>query len=105
MKIFITNLPFTADEEDLKNFLETYCPVNSLSLARNAADNKSRGFAFADVAITDIAELQGLPFNKKIFVLPRLLKKTSTAGRTRHWKRGKENASSATMRRHQIDHT
>jgi len=65
MKIFITNLPFTADEEDLKNFLETYCPVNSLSLARNAADNKSRGFAFADVAITDIAELQGLPFNNK----------------------------------------
>jgi len=65
MKVFITNLPFTADQEEIKAFLENYCPVSSVSLARYARDNKSRGFAFADLQIQDLDTLQGQVFNNK----------------------------------------
>lgn len=69
MKLFISNLPFTLTETELRLVLENFGGVVSLMLAINRQDGKSRGFAFAEmqeyIPSTLISQLNTVSFNGK----------------------------------------
>lgn len=62
-RLFIGNLPFDTQEEELKNALAPY-GLTKLSMPKDRETNKFRGFAFADVEEADkaIQELNGGEF-------------------------------------------
>jgi cold-inducible RNA-binding protein len=69
MKLFISDLPFTLTEAELRLVLENFGAVSSLMLAVNRQDGKSRGFAFAemeeDVPGTLLERLNSVDFSGK----------------------------------------
>jgi len=46
-KLFIGNLPFTMEEEELKTKLEEFGKVESIKIIKDRETGKSRGFGFA----------------------------------------------------------
>lgn len=44
--LFIGNLPFTIEEEELKELFEEFGPLESVTVIKDRETNRSRGFGF-----------------------------------------------------------
>jgi RNA recognition motif-containing protein len=66
-KLYVGNLPYTTGEQDLQDLFSQYGQVDSVSVMRDMATGRARGFAFVEMA-TDadaqkaITELHDKPF-------------------------------------------
>jgi RNA recognition motif-containing protein len=64
MNIFVSNLSFNVQDEDLKGFFTEYGEVSSAKVIMDRMTNRSRGFGFVEMADNEaaqkaIAELDG----------------------------------------------
>lgn len=64
MNIYVSNLGFNVQDEDLKQFFTPYGEVSSAKVIMDRTTNQSRGFGFVEMADDDaskkaIAELDG----------------------------------------------
>jgi RNA recognition motif-containing protein len=71
MNIYVANLGFNVQEEDLKNYFSRYGEVVSISIVIDKITNRSRGFGFvmmndAKAAETAIRELNGITLDNRI---------------------------------------
>jgi len=74
MNIYVGNLSYKVDENDLKNIFEEYGAVSSVKIIKDKHSGKSKGFAFIEMADnseakTAIKELNGGELdNRKIII-------------------------------------
>ncbi len=64
MNIYVGNLSFEANEEDVRNLFESYGEVSSVKIITDRVSGKSRGFGFVEMpdenaARTAISEANG----------------------------------------------
>lgn len=64
MKLYVGNLPFSVQEQDLKNFFSKYSSVKSVQLISDRETGRSKGFGFVELSKDDeasnaIQELNG----------------------------------------------
>ncbi|MFN4285442.1 MAG: RNA recognition motif domain-containing protein [Lacibacter sp.] len=64
MNIYVSNLSFNVQDDDLRGFFETYGEVTSAKVITDKLTGRSRGFGFVEMsddsaARTAIAELDG----------------------------------------------
>lgn len=64
MNIYVSNLSFNVQDDDLRGFFETYGEVTSAKVITDKLTGRSRGFGFVEMsddnaAKTAIAELDG----------------------------------------------
>ncbi len=55
-KLFVGNLPFTIDEEQLRKRFESYGKIDDLNLVKDRYSGQPRGFAFLTFATQHAAE-------------------------------------------------
>ena len=55
-KLYVGNLPFTAGEQDLQDLFGTCGQVESVSVMRDAATGRARGFAFVEMGTSEGAQ-------------------------------------------------
>lgn len=70
MNIFVSNLGFNVQNEDLKKHFSKYGEVSSVNIIMDKVTNRSRGFAFVDMkdsqaAEKAIRELNGLTLDNR----------------------------------------
>jgi len=70
MKLFVAGLPADMDEAELEEFFEKYGPVKTVSIARDRATKRTKGFGFVEMenslhAKTAIQTLNGLGIGTK----------------------------------------
>ena len=70
MKLFVAGLPADMDEAELEEFFEKYGPVKTVSIARDRATKRTKGFGFVKMenslhAKTAIQTLNGLGIGRK----------------------------------------
>lgn len=70
MNIFVSNLGFNVQNEDLKKHFSKYGEVSSVNIVIDKVTNRSRGFAFIDMkdsqaAEKAIRELNGLTLDNR----------------------------------------
>jgi cold-inducible RNA-binding protein len=70
MKLFVAGLPADMDEAELEEFFEKYGPVKTVSIARDRATKRTKGFGFVEMenslhAKTAIQTLNGLGIGRK----------------------------------------
>jgi len=68
MNIYISNLNFNIQDEDLKNFFTKYGEVSSAKVITDRETNRSRGFGFVEMSDDEaskkaIAALDGTPID------------------------------------------
>jgi RNA recognition motif-containing protein len=74
MNIYIGNLSYKVDENDLRNIFEEYGIVTSVKIIKDKISGKSKGFAFVEMtdnneANTAIRELNGGELdNRKVII-------------------------------------
>jgi cold-inducible RNA-binding protein len=56
MKVFVSNLPLSATEEQLAEMFVRFGAVLSVNVVRDKYTGKSRGYGFAEMANADAAE-------------------------------------------------
>jgi RNA recognition motif-containing protein len=56
MNIYVSNLGFSVQSEDLKKHFSQYGEVSSVNIIMDKVTNRSRGFAFVDMKDTKAAE-------------------------------------------------
>jgi RNA recognition motif-containing protein len=56
MNIYVSNLGFNVQNEDLKKHFSKYGEVSSVNIVMDKVTNRSRGFAFVDMKDTQEAE-------------------------------------------------
>jgi len=63
-KIYVGNLPFESNEEEIKTLFEKYGSVSSVKIVTDRYTGKSRGFGFVEMENADsaIKELNGTDF-------------------------------------------
>ena len=49
-KLYVGNLPYTTGEQDLQDLFSQYGQVDSVSVMRDMATGRARGFAFVEMA-------------------------------------------------------
>lgn len=54
--IFVGNLPYSAEESDLRSQFERYGRVRSVRIVTDGATNRPRGFAFVEMPSLDEAD-------------------------------------------------
>jgi len=54
-RIFVGNLPFSATEDQLRDLFSQHGEVSSVSIVTDKFTNRSRGFAFVEMAADDAA--------------------------------------------------
>ena len=67
MDIYVGNLPYTAQDQDLKEFFEAYGTVTSARVIMDRSTGQSKGFGFVemperDQALTAIEQANGQDF-------------------------------------------
>ena len=66
MRIFVGNLPFSANEGDLRTLFESFGEVQSMQIVTDRDTGKPRGFGFVEMSSEDgekaIAALNGKDF-------------------------------------------
>lgn len=87
-KIYVSNIPFEMKEEELRDGLNRYGTVKSISMIRNNK-NQSNGYGFVEFenesTVEDLLEAQILKINGKLLAFKRLSKKSSTGNeKNRH---------------------
>jgi len=55
MKIYVGNLPFSVDEEGLKNLFVAYSP-EEVSLIKDKFSGRSKGFGFVTISNEEVAQ-------------------------------------------------
>ncbi len=55
-KLFVGNLPFSLEEDELRALLESFGEIESISMPLDHATGKKRGFAFVEMATQEGAE-------------------------------------------------
>ena len=70
MNIYVSNLGFNVQNEDLKKHFSKYGEVSSVNIIIDKVTNRSRGFAFVDMKDTQsaekaIRELNGLTLDNR----------------------------------------
>jgi len=71
MNIYVANLGFNVQEEDLKNYFSRYGEVASVSIVIDKITNRSRGFGFVEMnddkaAEMAIRELNGITLDNRV---------------------------------------
>jgi RNA recognition motif-containing protein len=56
MNIYVSNLSFNVQDEDLKNFFTPYGEVKSAKIINDRATGQSRGFGFVEMPDTEAAK-------------------------------------------------
>ncbi|CAN5240585.1 RNA-binding protein [soil metagenome] len=56
MNIYVSNLSFAVQDEDLKGFFEEYGEVSSAKVIMDKFTNRSRGFGFVEMADNEGAQ-------------------------------------------------
>jgi RNA recognition motif-containing protein len=57
-RLFVGNLPYTANETDLQNFFaEAGCTVDNIDVMRDRFSGEARGFAFIEINDENMAQL------------------------------------------------
>ncbi|MFN5248335.1 MAG: RNA recognition motif domain-containing protein [Bacteroidota bacterium] len=49
MRLFVAGLPADMDEAELEEFFEKYGPVKTVSIARDRATKRTKGFGFVEM--------------------------------------------------------
>ena len=67
-KLYVGNLPYTTGEQDLQDLFSQYGAVDSVSVMRDMATGRARGFAFVEMGTDEgakraIEELHGKQMN------------------------------------------
>lgn len=80
MNIYIGNLNYRVRESDLQQVMEDYGTVNSVKLIIDRDTNKSKGFAFVEMANDDeaknaIKELNGAEYEGRTMIVKEALPK------------------------------
>jgi RNA recognition motif-containing protein len=55
-KLFVGNLPFTTEEQDLQQLFGSVGTVDSVTVMRDQATGRARGFAFVEMATDEEAQ-------------------------------------------------
>lgn len=50
MKLYVGNLPFSVEEQDLKNFFASYSSVTNVQLITDRETGRSKGFGFVEMS-------------------------------------------------------
>ena len=65
MKMYVANLSFQISEEDVKNLFSAYGDVSSVKIITDRDTNRSRGFGFVEMDVTEEAEAAMKGLNNK----------------------------------------
>ena len=87
MNIFISNLSFRINDEDLKQLFEEYGEIASAKVITDKYTGKSRGFGFVEMNNDDsakkaIEELDRAEYDGKVITVSIAKPKTETRGRS-----------------------
>src|SRR6202048_4909508 len=63
-RLYVGNLPYTTEEEELQELLSTAGPVESVRVMRDAATGRARGFAFVEMATDEEAQKAASELNQ-----------------------------------------
>ena len=55
-KLYVGNLPYTAAEQDLQELFERVAPVESVTVMRDMATGRARGFGFVEMGTLTVNE-------------------------------------------------
>ncbi len=74
MKLYVGNLPFSVQEEDLKELFSEYGSVTSVQLIIDRETGRSKGFGFVELSDDDeaanaIEELNGKDFSGRAVIV------------------------------------
>jgi len=64
-KLYVGNLPFDVNEEDLRNMLSQHGPVNEIAVVMDKITGRARGFAFATMNTEAAAKAAIVALNGK----------------------------------------
>lgn len=86
MNIFISNLSFRINDDDLKQLFEDYGEISSAKVITDRYTGKSRGFGFVEMSNDDAAkkaieELDRAEYDGKVITVSIAKPKTETKGR------------------------
>jgi RNA recognition motif-containing protein len=86
MNIFVSNLSFRVNDEDLKQLFEEYGEISSARVITDKYTGKSRGFGFVEMssdadAKKAIEELDKAEYDGKVITVSVARPKTETRGR------------------------
>lgn len=89
MKIYVGNLDFKVDEDDLKDIFEEYSSVNDLVIITDKYSNRSKGFGFVTMDNSDegnraISELNGTILKSRELVVNEAREKSESNNRRRY---------------------
>ncbi|MCX7000677.1 MAG: RNA-binding protein [Candidatus Sumerlaeota bacterium] len=63
-KLYVGNLPYHTSEEEIRNLFSQYGDVKSVTIIVDRATNRSRGFGFVEIELTNpdtpLSSLEGL---------------------------------------------
>ncbi len=73
-KLYVSNLPYNASDEELKEFFSQAGAVESATIIRDKMTGRSRGFGFVEMSTDEeaekaIAELNGKDFQDRKLVV------------------------------------
>jgi len=74
MKLYVGNLPFTVQEQELKDLFSEYSSVSSVQLITDRETGRSKGFGFVEISDDDeasnaIQELNGKDFGGRAVIV------------------------------------
>jgi len=84
-KLFVGNLPFSANDQELGELFGTVGTVDSVNVMRDQSTGRARGFAFIEMASDEdaqnaITKLNNQPFGGRNLVVNEARPKTAGAG-------------------------
>ena len=66
-KLYVGNLPYTTNEQDLQDLFATAGTVDSINVMRDMATGRARGFAFVEMATDEEAQQAITLLNERDF--------------------------------------
>ena len=74
MEIFVSNIPFASDAEDVRQLFEPYGTVQRVNLITDRETGRSRGFGFVEMPNTNEAKaaieaLQGVELQGRVLTI------------------------------------
>lgn len=67
MRLYVGNLPFSTTEQDLQDLFAAAGPVASVSVVRDMATGRARGFAFVEMGTEEAARKAIADFHDRDF--------------------------------------
>lgn len=90
MNIYVSNLSFNIQDEDLRNFFLPFGEVTSAKIINDRETGRSRGFGFVEMpddtaSRTAIAELDGKSVDNRSITVNEARPKENRPGKSRNW--------------------